>query len=156
MEWFDNNRDKWDEVFVAIGWTFSFRKEIYDSVNDRWEQDQKTKDKEIEYIYNEKLYSLNMRNHILLLQYFFKSNNIKYHFHIAFGENPLNYISDTLVDDSYFLDISFMDFVRSLDSTFFDKRIKRWDGSEMSGFNRHPTEKEHILWADKLYNEIQI
>jgi len=156
LEWFDNNRDKWDEVFVAIGWTFSFRKEIYDSVNDRWEQDQKTKDKEIEYIYNEKLYSLNMRNHILLLQYFFKSNNIKYHFHIAFGENPSNYTSDTLVDESHFLDISFMDFIRSLDNTFFDGRIIRWDGSEMSGFNRHPTENEHILWAKKLYNEIQI
>ena len=155
-DYYIHETDKWDEVFVAIGWTFSFRKEIYDSVNDRWEQDQKTKDKEIEYIYNEKLYSLNMRNHILLLQYFFKSNNIKYHFHIAFGENPSNYTSDTLVDESHFLDISFMDFIRSLDNTFFDGRIIRWDGSEMSGFNRHPTENEHILWAKKLYNEIQI
>ena len=155
LEWFSNNTDKWDEVFVMVGWTFSFRKEIYDSINYRWEQDQKTKEEEIEYIYNEKLHSLYMRNSILLLQYFFKSNNIKYHFHIAFGENPKNYRSDLLVDNTHFYEISFMDFVLSLDNNFFSRRIKRWDGSEMSGFNRHPTEKEHILWADKLYNEIK-
>ncbi|SVE64704.1 uncharacterized protein METZ01_LOCUS517558, partial [marine metagenome] len=44
LEWFSNNTDKWDEVLVMVGWTFSFRKEIYDSINYRWEQDQKTKE----------------------------------------------------------------------------------------------------------------
>ena len=65
LNWFENNKDKWDDILVLIGWSISVRQ------NKSWKD-------------NEKLYansdyykfSYEMKNHILLLQSFFKSNNI--------------------------------------------------------------------------------
>jgi hypothetical protein len=145
LNWFENNKDKWDDILVLIGWSISVRQ------NKSWKD-------------NEKLYansdyykfSYEMKNHILLLQSFFKSNNISYNFHIAFGENPRDYINDKLVDEKHFCDISFMDFIKIKEPNFFIKSFfKIWNNKETPGFYRHPGEREHQIWSVYLGDRIK-
>ncbi len=90
------------------------------------------------------------------LQHFLKSNNIKYNFHIAFGEEPSDYRSDENIDENNFCDTSFMNFILSHNPTFFDKFWKNVDGRPRNGFYRHPTEIEHKMWSEYLERNIKL
>jgi hypothetical protein len=146
LNWFENNKDKWNNVLVLIGWTISVRQ------NKSWKDNEKLYANSDYYKFNYK-----MKNQILLLQSFFKSNNISYNFHIAFGENPRDYIDDKLIDEEHFCDISFMDYIKIKKSNFFIKSFFKVNSQEETpGFYRHPTQEEHRLWFDYLKNRVGI
>ena len=145
MKWLSENQSIWKDTLVMIGWTVSVREEKKCSerdgitiTSDYFQSSEKTKQMMID------------------LQYFLKSNDIKYNFHIAFGEEPSDYRSDENIDENNFCDTSFMNFILYHNPTFFDKFWKHIDGRKINGFYRHPTEIEHKMWSEYLERNIKL
>ena len=145
MKWLSENQSIWKETLVMIGWTVSVREE------------KKCSERDGVTITSDYFKSSEKTKHMMVdLQHFLKSNNIKYNFHIAFGEEPSDYRSDENIDENNFCDTSFMNFILSHNPTFFDKFWKNVDGRPRNGFYRHPTEIEHKMWSEYLERNIKL
>lgn len=150
LDWIENNNDKIHETIFLIGWTISIREEHFNFRKKKWVVNKNWKKYEHEYAISDKTFNERMRNNILLLQSFFKLNNLKYYFNIAFGESPRFYKEKKLIDSKYFCEKSFMDVIIENDPNFYKGKVEWWNNTKKEGYYRHPTEEEHNLYFHYL------
>jgi hypothetical protein len=109
IHWLLEHKEKWDDLFVLIGWTGAIdRPEFYSEMQANWipinnwnikpdkyikseedKQDRDMAEKYYEYHWSELSSFQDYFNNVLLLQNFLKSNNIDYYFFRSFAfEDP--------------------------------------------------------------------
>jgi len=150
--WISKNKDKLDETFFVIQWSYPSRAEYYwegfpirDGVKRKWfhvEYEKLMKDGMLPDVSTS--YKITLR-YILSLQSFFKQNNIKFIFFegddlSVGGGLKFNTYLGRLVDLSYWI---------SDWNSYLPLSFVRYSGKELTP-NGHPNEKMQIEWAGKI------
>jgi len=149
--WISKNKDKLDETFFVIQWSYPSRAEYYsgqERLKRKWfhvEYEKLVKDGMLPDVYTSSDITL---RYILSLQSFFKQNNIKFIFFEGDDFTTMRELAaihftsklGKLVDLSYWIS----DWHSNLPLSFF-----RYSGKELTP-NGHPNEKMQIEWAGKI------
>lgn len=164
-------KESWQDLFVCIGWSSVFRHEMY--VNDvhRWINilpnfNLSNKPSYIRKI--EDFFQRNMMNrypcyeyfymHVLSLQSFFKSNNIKYLFFPVF-DIEWDFSTDFYPIQNAIDTKCFMTFKQPNASfhTIIEKlpEISKYKLTDLRHPLKHPTKLGHEIWAERLFKYIK-
>jgi hypothetical protein len=163
LEWFDNNKDKWDNVVVLLGFIPPMRVEFFNDEENTWStlnyRDVSSADygdidfwkKYLNFFGSDVALYYNLKNQALLLTSFFDSNNIKYLMFYSWGmkNNEKNPTMLGFKDHKYFLPNNFQDYLQIQPDCSSPSNPKWFTACD------HPSANAHKIWTEKLSVELK-